>query len=479
MKKFILVPLLFMGIIMLLPAMASSESDMSRLNRERAAIGRALIEMQSDNWQSLLQHYTYDIEYHDPIVNINGIDLMSQFLARLFASSPNLVTTIEDETCINGMYSASWVMDGYFDEVPYSARGITIIKFRGKSTKVYYQRDYYSEGDIMINIPGLNEALEAFRAYYRCAVDPTFDCPFGVSLSEDSPGTGMTGLEGSPNRNRHLPEIAGPRSDRSRINRERVVVGRALVEIKADNWTSMLDYYTYDYEYCDPIVTINGIDTMTEFLARLFASGPNLITTIEDEACVNGIYTATWTMAGSFDDVPYSARGMSIVKFRPGETRAYYSMDYYTEGDIMINIPGLAEPTEAFRTYYRCAVDPTFPCPLGQSMAASAPDKTVPTEKDNPLPDTFELSQNVPNPFNPSTTIYYQVPQGGGDVTLRIYDASGRLVRTLVDGYQTSGAREAIWNGSNDQGQPMASGIYFYQMQAAGFSEMKKMVLLR
>ena len=68
-------------------------------------------------------------------------------------------------------------------------------------------------------------------------------------------------------------------------------------------------------------------------------------------------------MVGVFNGVPYSAKGMSIIKFRPKETQAYYQRDYYTEGDIMINIPGLAEPTAAFRQYYRCAVDPTFVCP--------------------------------------------------------------------------------------------------------------------
>ena len=68
-------------------------------------------------------------------------------------------------------------------------------------------------------------------------------------------------------------------------------------------------------------------------------------------------------MVGYFNDVPYSAKGMSVIKFRLKEAQVYYARDYYTEGDIMINIPGLDEPTEAFRTYYRCAVDPTFPCP--------------------------------------------------------------------------------------------------------------------
>ena len=73
---------------------------------------------------------------------------------------------------------------------------------------------------------------------------------------------------------------------------------------------------------------------------------------------------STWTMAGQFNGVPFTAPGMSIVKFRPGTTQAYYSRDYYTEGDIMINIPGLDVPTQAFRTYYKCAVDPMFECPL-------------------------------------------------------------------------------------------------------------------
>jgi hypothetical protein len=160
-----------------------------------------------------------------------------------------------------------------------------------------------------------------------------------------------------------IPMMAMAESDSSRINRERMEIGRALVEVQATNWPSVLAYYTIDIEYHDPIVTIYGIDSMSEFLARMFTSAPELVTTVEDETCINGIYTATWTMLGAFNGVPYSAKGMSIIKFRPKETQAYYQRDYYTEGDIMINIPGLAEPTAAFRDYYRCAVDPTFVCP--------------------------------------------------------------------------------------------------------------------
>jgi hypothetical protein len=213
---------------------------------------------------------------------------------------------------------------------------------------------------------------------------------------------------------------------------------------------------------------------MAMFLGRLFANSTGLITTIEDELCVNGVYMATWTMAGDFNGVPYTAPGMSIALFRPGETKAYYSRDYYSEGDIMISVPLLDEAIIAYRTFYRCAVDPTFECPLGPPPSAVASE-----EKPQRTEDGFRLGQNSPNPFNPSTTIYYDVPDGGGEISMKIYDVSGRLVRTLVDGHEPGGTRSVDWNGMNDQGQPLASGIYFYRMTAPGFTEMRKMVLLR
>jgi len=276
-----------------------------------------------------------------------------------------------------------------------------------------------------------------------------------------------------------LPLAASAESDMSRLNRERKAIGRALIEVQSDNWPSVLQYYTYDVEYQDPIVTIQGIDVMTEFLARLFISTPDLVTIIEDEICINDKYMATWTMIGAFNEVPYSAKGMSVMKFRPDEKQVYYQKDYYTESDIMINIPGLAEPAEAFRVYYRCAVDPTFDCPLEMPAASPAAENESLGEKGVSLPGAFRLRQNNPNPFNPSTTIAVEVPDGGAHVSLQIYDASGRLVRTLVNGYEPSGARTVTWDGRDDEGQPLASGIYFSRMTAPEFSETAKMLLLK
>lgn len=94
------------------------------------------------------------------------------------------------------------------------------------------------------------------------------------------------------------------------------------------------------------------------------------------------------------------------------------------------------------------------------------------------LPTRFALHQNIPNPFNPVTMITYDVPSGGAYVKLDIYDVSGRLVARLVDGVQSGGRHHITWNGKgrNDQ---VASGVYFYRLQAPGFQQTRKMVLLQ
>ena len=101
------------------------------------------------------------------------MDQMVEFLTRLSGSSPELITTLEDEISIDNMYTATWRMGGYFNGLPYTAKVMSIIKFLSKDTQVYYQRDHCSEGDIMINIKWLDDQTAGFRYYYRCAVDPS------------------------------------------------------------------------------------------------------------------------------------------------------------------------------------------------------------------------------------------------------------------------------------------------------------------
>lgn len=88
------------------------------------------------------------------------------------------------------------------------------------------------------------------------------------------------------------------------------------------------------------------------------------------------------------------------------------------------------------------------------------------------------LSQNVPNPFNPQTSIRFTLPQNER-VALAIYNANGQLVKTLVSGEKARGTYDITWDGHDSKGNSVSSGVYFYRLNAGKFSETKKMVLLK
>jgi hypothetical protein len=89
------------------------------------------------------------------------------------------------------------------------------------------------------------------------------------------------------------------------------------------------------------------------------------------------------------------------------------------------------------------------------------------------------LAQNFPNPFNPNTTIAFSL-RDRGYVELTVFDVRGRVVRRLVRGERDAGLHiDVQWDGVNDQGMPVASGLYFYRLTAQGFTETHKMLLLR
>jgi hypothetical protein len=91
---------------------------------------------------------------------------------------------------------------------------------------------------------------------------------------------------------------------------------------------------------------------------------------------------------------------------------------------------------------------------------------------------SYRLGQNYPNPFHPATEIAYAIPVAG-EVTLRVYDVSGKLIRTLVDGHKGPGAHSVSWDGKDNAGRVVASGVYFYRMEAGRFVETKRMAFLK
>jgi len=94
------------------------------------------------------------------------------------------------------------------------------------------------------------------------------------------------------------------------------------------------------------------------------------------------------------------------------------------------------------------------------------------------MANEFSLSQNYPNPFNPVTEIHYQLPQACY-VTLKVYDIMGRKIHTLMEELLPAGSHSVQWNGKDDAGKSVTSGVYLYRIEAGSFRDSKKMILMR
>ncbi|MCK9212426.1 MAG: T9SS type A sorting domain-containing protein, partial [Ignavibacteriaceae bacterium] len=99
-------------------------------------------------------------------------------------------------------------------------------------------------------------------------------------------------------------------------------------------------------------------------------------------------------------------------------------------------------------------------------------------EDNAPVPVEYILQQNYPNPFNPSTTINYNLPTSGL-VSLNVYDLLGREVASLVSTEQSAGQHSATWNGKNNSGNAVPSGVYLYSLSAGNYKSTMKMILMK
>ena len=100
------------------------------------------------------------------------------------------------------------------------------------------------------------------------------------------------------------------------------------------------------------------------------------------------------------------------------------------------------------------------------------------TDDDMLSPQTFALHQNYPNPFNPETSISYDLASDGL-VSIKVHDLRGILVKTLVNDVQPSGYKTIKWDGTDDRGQKVSAGLYLYRIETEGFTDTKKMALLK
>ncbi|MCD4818808.1 MAG: T9SS type A sorting domain-containing protein [Candidatus Cloacimonetes bacterium] len=104
---------------------------------------------------------------------------------------------------------------------------------------------------------------------------------------------------------------------------------------------------------------------------------------------------------------------------------------------------------------------------------------TTETEEEIPeFPNIYSLSPNYPNPFNPETTIDFSLKETD-NVSLKVYNIKGQLVKTLVNEKKETGNHSIVWNGKDNNDRKVSSGVYFYQINADEFTDVKKMMMIK
>ena len=166
---------------------------------------------------------------------------------------------------------------------------------------------------------------------------------------------------------------------------------------------------------------------------------------------------AEWTLVKPDGEEINMAGDLLVGSLEPGS----YTVNWATIDGLAAPPPVTGELEPGGRLYF-----------YGVYQEVSAADE-------NDLPKTFELGRAYPNPFNPVTKITYALPRDS-NVTLKVYDVSGKLVRTLLDNQvQAAGRYTEIWEGRDNKDRRVASGLYFYRINAGSFNAVKKMTLLK
>ncbi len=171
--------------------------------------------------------------------------------------------------------------------------------------------------------------------------------------------------------------------------------------------------------------------------------------------------------------------GASMLMFGPGLKRGVYG----SQSDLITQLyGGDPEPTTDFRTVYASVLQDWFGMPADEvddMLGSTVPrmdlieNKIRVSNEPEAVPESFQLSQNYPNPFNPSTAITYTLSQPSR-VTLQVFDAQGRLIRTLVDDYQPAGAHQV-----NFEAGRLPSGTYFYTLKTPESASTRSMVFMK
>jgi|GEM_PF-4901461 len=184
-----------------------------------------------------------------------------------------------------------------------------------------------------------------------------------------------------------------------------------------------------------------------------------------------GFIQVDWQESPENDVAEYVVYRSSTSPINPTDTLAVLEHPNVSYSDNSV------EP-EVQYTYWITAVDENGnESPLSASVTAIA-SSPVGIDPITGMPVSFELYQNFPNPFNPSTTIVFDIPEPA-TVNLAVYNMLGQVVRTLVAGKLEAGRQNVQWDGKNEFGERLSSGVYLYRIEAGNFVQTRKLVLMK
>ncbi len=178
----------------------------------------------------------------------------------------------------------------------------------------------------------------------------------------------------------------------------------------------------------------------------------------------------------SWDESP--DEDFNYFSIRRGESAGFNAASPASEIGTTTDPSYIDATIENDKTYYYRVV--AFDFNANQGDLSDEVNATVTNIGENglALPETYALYQNYPNPFNPSTTIKFDLPEQA-NVSIVVYNILGSKVRTLYNGARVAGSHQIVWDGMNDQGIRVTSGVYIYTIKAGTFVESKKMTLMK
>ncbi|MCP4726984.1 MAG: T9SS type A sorting domain-containing protein, partial [bacterium] len=157
-----------------------------------------------------------------------------------------------------------------------------------------------------------------------------------------------------------------------------------------------------------------------------------------------------------------NSNGDSLISF--DESNLGFDTENYADGDYRLIV-------EAFDAYGNSDID-SIDVKFRNGIISSVQDDN------NSIPDEYILKQNYPNPFNSGTMIEFTLP-AVSDVVLKVYDLLGREVKTIASGNYPKGTHRLSWNGTNELGSPVGSGVYICRLKAGNRTQFRKMVMIK